>query len=63
MEVTVYLKSGNTVHASFEEDGPEDLSDVLLDPGVGQIVFQEDDGAEFLIPKDNIDYIKVYHVQ
>lgn len=64
MDVTVYLKSGNTVYAEYAQENLDDgdLADVLLDPGVGMIVFQGEDN-ELLIPKDNIDYVKVHNVQ
>lgn len=63
MTVTVYLKSGNTMCAEFEEgDGDLNLLDALLDPGVG-IILVQDDSSEFMVPKENIDYIKVHNVQ
>jgi hypothetical protein len=63
MNVTIYFKSGHTMHAEYpSEDVDDDLADALLDPGVGMIIFQADNN-EFLVPKDNIDYIKVHDVQ
>lgn len=66
IHVTIYLKSGNSLSGELENTTTREMADIfseqLKDPGLSIFRLVQSDG-QTIVPRENIDFVKVIHVQ